>query len=98
MSLPAGGRSVAQLLADLADAGPVCTPEDDVLFFEPDYETPRERAYRVRAAKALCRSCPALESCRAYALATHTTHGVWAALTASELRELRTGNQPREVA
>lgn len=39
-----------------------------------------------RAAIQACHACPLLRPCRAYALATRPTHGVWGGLTAQALR------------
>lgn len=84
-----GGQRPAELLASLADAGPACQQADADLFFGPDDETLPERYRRENAAKAICRTCPARSECLAYAIETSPQHGVWAALSASELRTLR---------
>lgn len=63
---------------------------DADLFIGPDVdETDSERQEREASAKALCRRCPALTECLAYAVATAPRYGVWAALTADELHALK---------
>lgn len=37
-----------------------------------------------RAAKGVCRSCPVVAQCLAYALRTSERHGVWGGMTYSE--------------
>ena len=44
---------------------------------------------REHRAKTLCRSCPALEPCREYAMADPSLEGIWGALSADERRALR---------
>lgn len=43
--------------------------------------------HRIEQAREVCRRCPVIRECLAWAL-THTEHGVWAATTASERTEL----------
>lgn len=84
-----GGQRPTELLAAVADAGPACQQADADLFIGPDdYETPRQVEQREKAAKAVCRSCPAIDSCLAYALEIRPMHGVWAGLSISELHML----------
>lgn len=59
---------------------PPCAGRDD-LFFSAE---PPQRAQ----AAALCRTCPVIADCLAYAL-THDVHGVWAATGLARRRELR---------
>lgn len=84
-----GGDRQAGLLADVAAAGPACQLADADLFIGPDFETDSERREREASAKELCRRCPALAECLAYAVAAAPRYGVWAALTADELRALK---------
>lgn len=66
-----------------------CRSEDPALFFGPNrFEPKRERIAREEAAKAICRECPSLVPCRAYALATGEAYGVWGGLGEVERREL----------
>ncbi|GAA3374674.1 WhiB family transcriptional regulator [Streptomyces racemochromogenes] len=47
------------------------------------------------AAVRECRSCPVLQACREYALATRPAHGVWGGLTARALRPGAAPAQPK---
>ncbi|MFF5111586.1 WhiB family transcriptional regulator [Streptosporangium sp. NPDC000509] len=72
-------------------AGPACDDTTADLFttpdvFEPEPETARRE--REAAAKRICATCPARSQCLAYALFTRPAEGVWAALTAEEIRAL----------
>jgi WhiB family redox-sensing transcriptional regulator len=75
MPFPTLGRWVAQA---------ACRGADKNLFF-PE----RGDADAVRAAKAICASCPVLESCRRHALATPRERGIWGGLTDSERDKAR---------
>ncbi len=46
-------------------------------------------------AKAVCRTCPVRDACRAYALATRQPWGVWGGRTAQELGTGYYGSQER---
>lgn len=84
-----GGKSAAELLSAVADDGALCEQADADLFIGPDgFESPRQLARRESAAKAICRSCPAIDSCLAYALEIRPMHGVWAGMSVSELHAL----------
>ncbi|GAA4089749.1 WhiB family transcriptional regulator [Nonomuraea soli] len=84
-----GGRSAIRLLATIDDAGSSCGQVDPDLFVGPDgFESPRQLKLRENAAKSVCRGCPAIVACLAYALEIRPMHGVWAGLNASELRAL----------
>ena len=64
-----------------------CGPSTAELFFAPAHrEPPAVQAARVAQAKALCRRCPVLLTCRAYAIATGEPHGIWGAMTEAERR------------
>ncbi len=56
------------------------------LFFSDD---PTEQA----RAKLICRRCPVVEQCLAWALATHQDHGTWGGLTEGEREALRRAQQ-----
>ena len=43
----------------------------------------------IAAAKAVCRSCPVVEECLAYALETNQEAGVWGGTSEEERRRLR---------
>ena len=75
MPFPTLGRWVVQA---------ACRGADTNLFF-PE----RGDVDAVRAAKAICASCPVLESCRRHALATPRERGIWGGLTDSERAKVR---------
>lgn len=86
-----GLPQLADLRDELLNVGPQCTPADAELFTGPDDDTESDEARHEREtqAKALCRQCPARAACLIYALAIRPDSGVWAGLTADELRGLR---------
>ena len=64
-----------------------CRGRDATLFFGPNrFEPKRERLAREAEAKEICRSCPALEPCREYALGQEELYGVWGGLGESDRR------------
>lgn len=64
-----------------------CRGQDATLFFGPNrFEPKRERLAREAAAKEVCRSCPALEACREYALGEEEIYGVWGGMGESDRR------------
>ena len=66
-----------------------CRNEDAALFFGPNgFEPKRERLAREAAAKAICRTCPAVEVCRDYALTQAELYGVWGGLGEQDRREV----------
>lgn len=48
----------------------------------------------VAAAKAVCRSCPVLDACRDYALASRQPFGVWGGMDEEERRAVWAGAVP----
>jgi WhiB family transcriptional regulator, redox-sensing transcriptional regulator len=72
-----------------------CDPATAELFYPPDHREPiAARAARVTAAKAICRRCPVLLTCRAHATATGEPHGIWGGQTAAERRRARRAARP----
>jgi WhiB family redox-sensing transcriptional regulator len=66
-----------------------CRGEDVALFFAPNYfERRSAKGAREAKAKLLCRACPVLEECRAYALRVREEHGVWGGLNEAERRRI----------
>jgi WhiB family redox-sensing transcriptional regulator len=64
-----------------------CIGEDPELFFPVGSSLPAmEQAER---AKAVCRECPVIETCLAWALDTCQDAGVWGGLDEEERREIR---------
>ena len=65
----------------------LCRGEDPDLFFgPPGIETRTERHHREAEAKALCRRCPELLACQAYALDHAELYGVWGGMGEMERR------------
>jgi WhiB family transcriptional regulator, redox-sensing transcriptional regulator len=56
--------------------------------FHPDGERGPSRRNRDSAAKAVCRGCPVLATCREHALQVHEPYGVWGGLTEHEREEM----------
>jgi WhiB family redox-sensing transcriptional regulator len=78
-------RRGLDIAAALPDAR--CRGADSELFFgPPGIEGRTERLEREAAAKALCRECPVLLECRAYALTHVELYGVWGGLGEQERR------------
>lgn len=75
------------------DTGAACARRDPELFFPIETD-----AAAVEKAKAVCRTCPSVRACLAYALANEV-QGVWGATTATDRTELRRrhGLQPAPV-
>lgn len=65
-----------------------CRDVDTKVFFAPDAERGLRRLARERVAKAVCRSCPVVAACAAYAIKTREPFGVWGGLTPEERRRL----------
>jgi len=61
-----------------------CRGVDTELFYSPEGERGLARTARVRAAKAICATCPVKAPCAAYALQHQERYGVWGGLTESE--------------
>ena len=62
-----------------------CAGVDTDLFFPPDGW---QRA-AVERARTICRSCPFLAACTAYAMDRPALHGMWGGLTQAERAALR---------
>lgn len=57
-------------------------------FFHPPAERNTARRNRVIAAKAVCRTCPAITECLDHALAAREPYGVWGGRSEEERAEL----------
>lgn len=82
-------------LASLIDRGASwqhearCRNHDAALFFGPNrFEPKRERLAREAKAKDVCATCPALVTCREYALANEELYGVWGGLSETDRRSV----------
>ena len=65
-------------------------PLADVFFPPSAVERKKEKLAREERAKEICRECPVLSECRAYAIAIREPHGVWGGLSEQERRHLLT--------
>jgi WhiB family redox-sensing transcriptional regulator len=83
-----GCPSVGSGLASLTQPEP-WMEEAACQFVDPYLWHPRKGdAPAVRKAKAICRECPVLASCRDYSLRRGEMHGVWGAMGEKERRTL----------
>jgi WhiB family transcriptional regulator, redox-sensing transcriptional regulator len=58
-----------------------CRAASPALFFSPDGERGPRKAFRERAAKAVCTTCEVIEVCAAYAIAHREPYGTWGGLS-----------------
>jgi WhiB family transcriptional regulator, redox-sensing transcriptional regulator len=58
-----------------------CRATSPALFFSPDGERGPRKAFRERAAKAVCATCDVIEVCAAYAIAYREPYGTWGGLS-----------------
>ncbi|NRQ32988.1 WhiB family transcriptional regulator [Nonomuraea sp. NN258] len=85
-------RQLSDLRDEVLNSDPACETGDAELFTGPDLfeeEPEDERQAREDRAKAVCATCPAQTACLTYALAVRPQTGIWAGLTAAELRAVR---------
>jgi len=61
-----------------------CRGMDSEHFFHPPDERNAAREKRIAAAKAICRSCPAVQSCLDHALQVREPYGIWGGLSEDE--------------
>jgi WhiB family redox-sensing transcriptional regulator len=86
--------SVAQLatrLTSLRSASPPFASRPDLACKRPDVDPDlwhRRSDGAITKAQELCRQCPALDECAAWAIATRQQHGVWGATTSRERERL----------
>jgi len=67
------------------DGQQLCATEDPEVFFPESYDIPS----KVNVAKNICRQCPLLVACAAYAIPQSDLDGVWGATTPRERSNLR---------
>lgn len=66
-----------------------CRKRTDEFFPDPD-ETNKAATARLNAhAVAICRTCPVVEPCLAYAMDRNETFGVWGCMTPAQRKALR---------
>ncbi|WP_420120076.1 WhiB family transcriptional regulator [Nakamurella sp.] len=61
-----------------------CRGQDVELFYHPAGERRRLKARRIDRAKQICRSCPVIADCAAWALRTREPYGIWGGLSEDE--------------
>lgn len=59
-------------------------PNHGQLWFSPDEERGRARRNRELKAKAVCMTCPVLDTCRRHALTVDEPYGVWGGLSEAD--------------
>ena len=64
-----------------------CLAEDPELFFPLGTTGPA--VFQVEEAKTVCRRCPVVSNCLAWALTAGVDHGVWGGYTEEERRALK---------
>lgn len=73
----------------------VCRDEDPELFFPIGTSGPAKA--QTEEAKAVCRRCPVVDECLAWALESGEDFGVWGGLSEEERREQRARRRRREL-
>jgi WhiB family transcriptional regulator, redox-sensing transcriptional regulator len=63
-------------------------PDKDIWFASKDAQDAE------LAAKAVCARCPVRDACRAWALETNQTSGIWGGMSEAELRAMRLSSAP----
>jgi WhiB family redox-sensing transcriptional regulator len=61
-----------------------CRGMDSAIFFPKRTRSSRLRQKSESEAKAVCRSCPVVQSCRQYAVDAGETHGIWGGMNIRE--------------
>lgn len=75
-----------------------CRDLNTAAFFHPENERGGARADREEKAKAICRECPVIASCREHALAVGEPYGVWGGLGERERQEIAANSFTRNAA
>lgn len=73
----------------------LCRGEASDVFYHPDGERGRARAQRENRAKAICRTCPVISTCRDHALKVAEPYGIWGGLSESERLNICRGRDSR---
>ena len=73
-----------------------CRDEDPELFFPIGNTGPA--ILQIEEAKSVCRTCPVIEDCLAWALESGQDAGVWGGLSEDERRALKRRNQRARAA
>ena len=72
------GQSYRDLNAAIVKIGGVPCEDIPDIFFPEDFPDKQTREYAIRTAKALCKKCPLLIQCFAYAIEAQEPYGIWA--------------------
>lgn len=64
-----------------------CIGRIDVFFPE---QAKHFRTEQLRTARSICHVCPVIDDCRQYALHNDEQYGIWAGMTITQIRMLRT--------
>ena len=84
-----GGKPLATLPSFVIDnygwhEKAACQGENTELFFYDENERGLTKDKKVKAAKAICSSCPVIKECLQWALATKEPAGIWGGTTPEE--------------
>ena len=71
-------QSYRDLSAAIVKIGGVPCQDIPDIFFPEDFPDKQTREYAIRTAKALCKECPLLIQCFAYAIEAQEPYGIWA--------------------
>jgi WhiB family redox-sensing transcriptional regulator len=66
----------------------VCRNVDPEIFFLPDNSRMGDRTRRINAAKEICKTCPVISECLAYALDIKETYGIYGGMSEEERRRI----------
>jgi WhiB family redox-sensing transcriptional regulator len=69
-----------------------CRNEEPDLFFPAGATGPA--LLQIEEAKNVCRRCPVVQQCAAWALGTNQEHGVWGGYSETDRRRIRRGGNP----
>ncbi len=72
------GQTYRELSALIDENGGVACQDIPEIFFPEDFPDPDTRKYAIKTAKALCKECPLLIPCFAYAIEAQEPYGIWA--------------------
>jgi WhiB family redox-sensing transcriptional regulator len=65
-----------------------CRGQDVEIFYHPAGERRRDKKARIDQAKQICRDCPVISDCAAWALRTREPYGIWGGLSEGERADI----------
>lgn len=65
-----------------------CRGLDVDIFYHPYGERRRDKVARISQAKQICRYCPVISECAAWALTTREPYGIWGGLSEDERADI----------